>query len=208
VTASHLVAFNLALIAAILSPGPALLVAIRTTLSTGRGAGIGIGIGLGLMAATWTMAALLGFDAAFRLFPWAYAGAKALGALYLIYIAYRMWRGARNPIEAQNRLARNAFQQGILINLLNPKSVLFAAAVLIVVFPSQMTFTENAVVVGNHLIVEFVFYTMLAFAMSSELVSTRYLRAKVYLDRGASLILGALGIRLLTHDRDPTLLGP
>ena len=108
-----------------------------------------------------------------------------------------MWRSARDPIESRQRLAQHAFIQGLLVNLLNPKSVLFAAAVLIVVFPPNMSAAENATIVGNHLLVELAFYTALAFGMSSELIAAGYLRAKVYMDRSASLILGALGVRLL-----------
>ena len=196
-TLEHLVAFNIALVAAIVSPGPALLVAIRTTLSTGRMAGIAIGGGLGLMAATWTLTALLGLDAVFEWFPWAYSLAKVTGAAYLLYIAYKMWTGARHRIDAQSTLARHAFTQGLLINLLNPKSVLFAAAVLLVVFPAEMSAADNAVVTVNHLLVELLFYTVLAFAMSSNAVAARYLRAKVVLDRTASVVLAALGLKLL-----------
>ena len=195
-TIEHLLAFNIALLVAIASPGPALLVAIRTTLSAGRGAGIAIGGGLGLMAATWTLAALLGLETVFRLFPWAYATAKLAGAAYLLYIAYKLWRGARNTVGAQARPANRAFRQGFLINLLNPKSVLFAAAVLIVVFPAEMSAVENAAVVLNHLVVELLFYTALAFGMSTEAVRRTYLRAKIYIDRTASVVLGALGLRL------------
>ena len=73
-TIEHLIAFNLALLAAIASPRPALLMAVRTALSAGRRAGIAMGCGLGLMAAAWTLMALLGLEAIFRLFPWAYGG--------------------------------------------------------------------------------------------------------------------------------------
>ncbi|MEM7724509.1 MAG: LysE family transporter, partial [Pseudomonadota bacterium] len=69
---AHLIAFNLALLAAIASPGPSLLFLIRTTLAEGRAAGLAAAIGLGVMAALWTGAALLGLDALFSLFPWAY----------------------------------------------------------------------------------------------------------------------------------------
>ncbi len=196
-TFEHLLAFNIALFAAIASPGPALLVAIRTTLSGGRPAGIAIGCGLGLMAAIWTLMALLGLETVFRLFPWAYAAAKFAGAAYLLYVAYKMWTGARDGIGVESRPNNHAFRQGFLINLLNPKSVLFAAAVLIVVFPAGMSGMENAVVVLNHLVIEILFYTALAFGMSTRAVSQRYLRAKVYIDRAASVILGALGLRLL-----------
>lgn len=193
----QLVAFNIALLAAIASPGPALLVAIRTTLSAGRRAGIATGCGLGLMAAMWTLMALLGLEVVFRLFPWAYTAVKLAGALYLLHIAWSMWRGARSAIQAQARPAKRAFRQGFLINLLNPKSMLFAAAVLIVIFPADLGALAKAVIVLNHLLVEVLFYAGLAFAMSTPRVSRHYLRAKVYLDRTASLVLGALGLRLL-----------
>ena len=51
---THLVAFNIALLAAIASPGPALLMALKTTLGAGRSAGIAVGAGLRLVAALWT----------------------------------------------------------------------------------------------------------------------------------------------------------
>ncbi|EDQ02868.1 indolepyruvate ferredoxin oxidoreductase, partial [Sulfitobacter indolifex HEL-45] len=54
---SHLIAFNIALIASILSPGPAFLIALKTTLSSGRQAGVAVGLGLGLVASFWTLAA-------------------------------------------------------------------------------------------------------------------------------------------------------
>ncbi len=196
-TIEHLIAFNIALLAAIASPGPAFLIAMKTTLSAGRPAGMAIGFGLGIMAAIWTLMALLGLEGIFQLVPWAYTSAKVAGALYLTYIAWNTWRGARNPIEAQTRPARHAFRQGFLVNLLNPKSVLFAAAVLIVIFPAGMTGLERALVVLNHLAVELAFYTSLAVLMSTEAVSRQYLSAKLYLDRFAALVLGALGIRLL-----------
>ncbi len=196
-TIEHLVAFNIALFAAIASPGPALLVAIQTTLSSGRASGIAIGCGLGLMAAAWTMMALLGLEAIFQIVPWAYAVARIVGAVYLLYIAWGLWQGARAKVKPAMKPARHAFRQGVLINVTNPKSVLFAAAVLIVIFPADMTLFENAVVVLNHLVIELVFYTALAIGMSTEAVSRMYLRAKTSIDRVAAVVLGALGVRLL-----------
>lgn len=196
-TIEQLLAFNVALFAAIISPGPALLVALQTTLGSGRRAGIAVGCGLGLMASLWTLMALLGLEAVFRVFPWAYTVAKTAGAIYLIYISWKMWMGARECVRAEAKPMRHAFRQGFLINCLNPKSVLFAAAVLVVIFPAGMTVANSAVIVGNHLAVEIAFYSILACAMSTPAVSRRYLNAKVYIDRAASLILGMLGLRLL-----------
>jgi len=81
--------------------------------------------------------------------------------------------------------------------MLNPMSVLFAAAVFLVIFRSDMAPMDNAIVVLNHLLVEMVFYTALAYGMNTAAVRTKYLKAKVYTDRTASVILGALGLRLM-----------
>ena len=193
----HLVAFNLALLVAVASPGPALLVALQTTLSAGRKAGMAVGYGLGLMAALWTLMALFGLAAIFNLFPFAYAAAKIAGALYLIYIAVRMWAGAKEPISPQAKPAQRGFRDGVLINLLNPKPVLFATAVLVVIFPPQMSSLEKVAVALNHFMVEVIFYQLLTRGMSTPAVRESYLRAKAYLDRTASVVLGALGVRLL-----------
>ena len=196
-TWEQLVAFNIALLVAIASPGPALLMATHTSASRGRAAGVAAGVGLGLMAAIWTMMALLGLAVVFELFPMVYIGAKIAGGAYLLFLAYKMWRNASAPINARIPPAGHAFRQGFLVNLLNPKSVLFAAAVLVAVFPAGLSVAESFVIVINHFLVEVAFYTTLAFCMSTQAVSKRYMRAKVYIDRGAAIILGALGIRLV-----------
>ena len=200
-TLAQILAFNLALLVAIASPGPgpgpALLMALRTTLSGGRRAGIAVGAGLGLMAATWTLMALLGLGVVFELFPSVYVAARIVGAGYLLYLAYRIWRDASAPVEARGAPGRNAFRQGFLINLLNPKSALFAAAVLVAVFPAGIGAVESLVIVVNHFLVEVAFYTALALCLSTRAVATRYMQAKAYIDRVAGAVLGALGLRLL-----------
>ena len=57
---AHIIAFNATLLAAILSPGPAMLMSIRATLSGGFRQGFMVGLGLGTMAAIWTALALPG----------------------------------------------------------------------------------------------------------------------------------------------------
>ena len=193
----HVLLFNLTLLAAIVSPGPALVMEIRTILSAGRRAGIAMGFGLGLVAALWTAAALLGLEAVFASFPWAYWGAKVVGAAYLFWIAVQMWKGARAPVTADLRPAGRAFWDGVLVQVVNPKSVLFAAAVLIVIFPPGLSMSDKGLIVMNHFLVEVIFYSALSLLLSTEAAQRRYLAAKLYLDRGAAVVMGALGLRLV-----------
>lgn len=198
-TFESLIAFNLVLLAALASPGAALLYAIKTCVASGRAAGFATGIGLGCAAALWTLAALLGLEGLFRLFPWAYTVLKIGGALYLIWLAIQTWRHAKSPLGETSRPHGRAFLSGLLINVGNPKSMLFAAAVIVVVFPQGLAATEIAVIVANHFVLEVCFYGIVALLLSSAPARRGYLEAKPVLDRIAATLLGALGLRLLTE---------
>ena len=148
------------------------------------------------MRAAWTGAALLGLDVIFTLFPWAYMTLKIIGAIYLIYLAICIWREANTPLDAAQAPRRRPFVNGVLVNFANPKSVLFASAVLVVIFPRDMNLAQKALIVGNHMLVEFVAYTAFAFALSTRAARDGYLRLKPVLDRIAAGVLGALGLKL------------
>lgn len=194
-----LIAFNLVLIAAIASPGAALLYFVKTCVSAGRVAGIATGVGLGCAAALWTLAALLGLESLFALFPWAYTILKVAGALYLIWIAVQTWRHARDPLADAPAPSGRAFFSGILVNAGNPKSMLFAAAVIVVVFPQGLAPLHIALIVANHFLLEVAFYTFFALLLSSAAARRSYLGAKPVLDRVAASLLGTLGLRLLVE---------
>ena len=192
-----LLAFNLVLIAAIASPGAALLYFIKTTVASGRAAGMATGLGLGTAAALWTLAALMGLETLFALFPWTYTFLKIAGALYLIWIAVQTWRHARDPLPAAPARHGKSAMAGFLVNAGNPKSMLFAAAVIVVVFPQGLTAPQIALIVANHFVVELAFYALFAFALGSGPARRGYLGLKPVLDRIAATLLGALGVRLL-----------
>lgn len=194
---AHLIAFNIALLAAMASPGPALLFALRQSISGGRATGIATGAGLALMAAFWTAAALFGLEVVFALVPAAYLAMKIAGAAYLIWIAVHVWKDASRPVAEAASPGRRAFLGGMLINLLNPKSVLFAAAVLVVIFPPGLRLADKALIVANHFLVELVIYSGFAMLLTTRPARAGYLRLKPAIDRAAALILGALGLRLL-----------
>ena len=193
---THFIAFNLALLAAWIVPGPAMLFAMRMSLTDGRRAGIATGVGLAAMAATWTALALLGLNAVFALVPWAYAVLKIGGGLYLVWIAWLTWRDARAPLKAAPRPTHRAFLSGVMINLANPKSVLFSAAVLVVVFPPDITLTTKLLTVANHFAIECLAYGALAIVFSHSRIGAGYARIKPVTDRIAATCLGALGLRL------------
>ncbi|MBC6441737.1 MAG: LysE family translocator [Rhodobacteraceae bacterium] len=190
-------AFNVTLLAVLASPGPALPYVLRNALTGDLARGMATGAGLGLMAATWTGIALLGLDAVFTIFPWAYAGLKIIGAGYLLWLAWTLWMTAAHPISACDVRRGNAFLGGILVNFGNPKSVLFASAVLVVIFPDDLTGFERSLIILNQFVVELAFYSTCAAVLAIPVVRQTYPGARVWLDRCAAVVPGVLGLRLL-----------
>ncbi|WGH78761.1 LysE family translocator [Jannaschia ovalis] len=197
-TVAQLAAFNAALFVACAAPGPAFLVCTQASLRGGRKEGVVTGLGLAVMAGLWTLAALLGLEALFELFPLAYTAMKLGGALLVLVFAIQIWRGAHAPVTAAPPVSRRrAFLRGFLLNLGNPKSILFAAGVLLVIFPPGLSAAEIALITANHIALEIAVYSTLAFLMSRDRVRARYLAFKPLISRAMALVLGGLGLRLL-----------
>ena len=56
---------------------------------------------------------------------------------------------------------------------------------------------DKGLIVLNHFAVEIAFYTGLSMLLSTQAAQRRYMAAKLYLDRGAAVVMGALGLRLV-----------
>lgn len=75
--------------------------------------------------------------------------------------------------------------------------MLFAAAVLVAIFPPDMDVAHKLAIAGNHLGIELAFYAVLAATMSRQAVRTRYFAMKLYLDRFAAVVLQVLAVNIL-----------
>ena len=194
---ADLIAFNVVLMAAIAAPGAALLYFIKTTVASGRSTGFATGIGLGTAAALWTLAALMGLEIVFTLFPWTFTVLKLGRSAYPIWIAVQTWLHANAPLSDAPTPHGTAVLSGFVLNLGNPKSMLFAAAVIVVVFPQGLTLPDIALIVLNHWLLEIAFYGIFALLLSTAPARNGYVKLKPMLDRVAATLLGALGLRLI-----------
>jgi len=193
-----LLAFNIALLGALASPGPAFLSIVQSSMTGGRARGIACALGLSVGAVAWSLLAVLGLTAVFAVVPWAYLALKVLGAGYLIWIAVGLWRHADRPVDAVETRGRSGFRLGLLVNLANPKAVFFIAAIYATVFPVMPQGWDAALILGNHFLVEVIYYGGCAIALSTAPVRRAYARAKAWLDRTAAAILGLMAARIVT----------
>ena len=194
---THILAFNATLVASMLVPGPALLYALRQSIAGGFRTGAATGLGLATVATAWTLAALLGLEALFIAFPYAFVALKVIGALYLIWIAFGLWKNAAAPLATKTSQHRRAFIGGMLINLANPKSVLFSASVVVVIFPAGLTMADIGLILANNFAIEVGGYLCFAALLATPPARSSYLKLKPVFERVAATVLGLLGLRLL-----------
>lgn len=195
---ASLIAFNIAILGALASPGPAFIAMMRTAFAQGRGAALRCGLGLAIAAVCWTLLALAGLSAIFALVPWAFMALKFLGATYLVWLAVALWRGANRPVDQDAPRGLSGFRLGLVTNFANPKAVFFIAAIFASVFPTMPTGSEAAMIVANHLALELLWYGMVALILSTAPARAYYFRLKARIDRIAAALLGGLALRVVS----------
>ena len=108
-----------------LSPGPAMMFVLQQSQSKGVRTGMMAALGIEFGVFIYVVLTALGIGALFSRFPTVYAGIQLVGAAYLLYLAYISWpRGGESAAMADDS-GGSAFLKGVLINLTNPKIVLF-----------------------------------------------------------------------------------
>ncbi len=125
--------FVFAALALLVTPGPAVLYIVTRSLDQGRRAGLASVAGIGVGTLVHTTAAAIGLSALLASSATAFAAVKFVGGLYLVYLGVRrmLGRGEEGAARVVERrpLAR-VFAQGVVVNVLNPKTALFFLAFL------------------------------------------------------------------------------
>jgi len=198
ITADQLALFIGTLSVAILSPGPGVIAVSQSAFALGRRRALPYGWGLAVGASVWCIFALLGLTVIFRALPWTYVALKILGGAYLVWIAFKMWRHASDPLPDPAESSRGmGFFGGMMLNLSNPKPALFYSAVLLSIFPVLLSAGDKLAIYATAVSVELAFYTALASLMALPWLRRRYYAAKFWIDRAAGLAIGLLGLSLI-----------
>ena len=125
--------FVVAALALLLVPGPAVLYVVARSIHEGRRAGLVSVLGIHVGTLAHIAAATVGLSALVVSSAVAFTAVKIAGAVYLIGLG--LWTLFSSRAEPDVALGgesnlRRAFAQGIVVNVLNPKTALFFLAFL------------------------------------------------------------------------------
>ena len=144
--------FALASILLSITPGPDMIYIVTRSVAQGSNAGVVSAIGVNTGVLIHTFAAALGLSALIAASAVAFSIVKYAGAGYLIYLGIQTFLGKSATLEikstARVKLSQ-VFYQGLVVNLLNPKIILFFLAFLPqFVDPSQGNVKLQLLVLG------------------------------------------------------------
>ena len=130
---SSLGVFVVAAVVLLVTPGPAVLYIVARSLDQGRRAGLVSTLGIHVGTLVHITAAAAGLSALLVASATAFSVVKYLGAAYLVYLGVRRLlepSPASGLPKAERRSLGRIFLQGVVVNLLNPKTALFFLAFL------------------------------------------------------------------------------
>jgi len=192
---------------AVTSPGPSTVLVIQTAAVAGRRNGLLAAAAMMSGALVWATAALFGLQALFARFEWLYLAFRIGGAIYLIYLAIMLWRHARDPLPeipaggASNMAGWTGFMRALLLQLSNPKIMVFFGSIFLSVLPHDMPPWMDGTVLALVAFNEFTWFAILALVFSGGTARAFYRRTKFWLDRFMGGALALLGLRLALSSR-------
>ncbi len=188
-------------LATCVAPGPNNFMLMRFGMRHGRTIALAAGFGTTLSCVVWCAAATLGLAAVLAAAPWLYKLLRLGGGLYLLWFALGLWRAppeaplSDEPGDDLGWWA--AHWQGFLVNMTNPKSVLFFASIFSAYVGADTPLWVHAAAIGICVATCLGWQVAMAWLFSTRSAAAAYAKAQRPLDRTAGVLMAAFGVRLL-----------
>lgn len=197
---STLALFAVASVAMLAFPGPSVLYIVSRSIDQGRRAGLVSMLGVEAGALVHVLAAAVGVSAILASSATAFSVVKYAGAAYLVYLGIQRLRrpGGFGLAGAPTAVpGRRLFRDGMIVNVLNPKTAVFFLAFLPqFVDPDRGAGAVQVFVLGAMFVVLAVLsdglYAVVAGAVGARLRHSERLRRRI--DRAGGGLLVGLGV--------------
>lgn len=184
-----------------MSPGPSLAVVVRHTLGGSRGKGVLCAWAHSLGIGVYALITILGLALLIQEAPVVFQGISIAGALFLAWLGIKALRKSGSISEKlAGGKSTNAFQaarDGLAISLLNPKILIFFLALFSQFVPEVENVSAKITLVITPLLIDGIWYTMVALMLSHPRVLPRLKAHARLIDQLTGIVLILLAIRVL-----------
>ena len=202
--ASYWLLFLSAAFAINISPGPDIIYIVSKTIAQGRKIGFASSLGVCVGAFVYVVATALGLSAILETSLIAFSIVKYAGAAYLVYLGIKslMSKGSTFDMPTEDKVSDTpwqAFRQGVLIDILNPKVAVFFMAFLPQFVRPELGYTSaqllilGVIVILMAILVEF---TIILTAAQTTTFFRKNRKLSIWLDRILGTVLIGLAVRL------------
>ncbi len=187
-----------------ISPGPDIVYIVSKTIAGGRKIGFASSLGVCVGAFVYVVATALGLSAILETSLIAFSIVKYAGAAYLVYLGIKslMSKGSTFDMPTEDNVGDTpwqAFRQGVLVDILNPKVAVFFMAFLPQFVRPELGHTSaqllilGVIVILMAVVVEF---TIILTAAQTTTFFRKNRTFSVWLDRVLGTVLIGLAVRL------------
>jgi len=192
----------LALMLGAISPGPTFIYVAKNSIAISRKHGLFTALGTGIGAALFGFLAVMGLQAILLAVPSAYFILKVCGGLYLLWLAYKIIKHAKEPMgstygSVQPMSYAQAYRLGLITQLSNPKISIILASIFTALLPKEIPAYFYVVLPLLCFFIDAGWYSLVAVALSAEKPRQVYLKFKAIFDRIAGGVMTLLGLKLI-----------
>ncbi|MBE1285741.1 MAG: LysE family translocator [Rhodobacteraceae bacterium] len=199
-----LMAFVPASLALNLTPGADMMYALGQGLKSGRKSAVAASAGISMGGLIHVLLAGLGLGGVVAALPWAFEVIRWVGVAYLLYLAWGAFCGSAVGRETPMVSTGQAFRKGLMVNLTNPKVILFVLAFIPqFVDPTAGPILPQFLVLGAIISFGgfFINGAVGVFAGSAAQILTESKGAQIWLGRVSGTIFAGLAMRLAVMER-------
>ncbi len=135
-----------------LTPGMAMFYCIHSALQRGRSAGVIAAVGVELGTFAYVLITVFGLSQLIIASPMIYLMLKVAGSLYLCYLAYATFPKKRGDItsniQSKKTVHGNGLLSGFLLNVMNPKILIFFITLLPQFVPVESRNSQTFLLLG------------------------------------------------------------
>lgn len=190
---------------AVISPGPAVLALINTSMNKGRNAGMAFATGVMTGSLCWATLSTIGLAAVLSAYAELLVVIKIAGGLYLLYLAWKAFKSAasrddtlRNAADLHAESLRRLYLTGLALHLTNPKAVFIWISLVSLGLPAGAPSSIMAVYVVGCLTIGLLSLNAMALMFSAAPVVKGYRKARRYIEACMGAFFAFAGFKMLT----------